>query len=105
VRIAVFAISGATAALAGILYAGRIQAAQYTLGTNDLFTVIAAVIIGGTSLFGGSGSVLGAVVGALLLATLNNGLILFGLNVAEQTIALGLIILAAVIIGLREQGE
>ncbi|HXE45912.1 MAG TPA: ABC transporter permease [Conexibacter sp.] len=105
VRIAVFTISGATAALAGILYAGRIQAAQYTLGTNDLFTVIAAVIIGGTSLFGGSGSVLGAVVGALLLATLNNGLILFGLNVAEQTIALGLIILAAVIIGLREQGE
>jgi ribose transport system permease protein len=105
VRIAVFMISGGTAALAGILYAGRLQAGQYTIGTNDLFSVIAAVIIGGTSLFGGRGSVPGAVMGALLLATLNNGLILFGLSVAEQTIALGLIILAAVVIGLREQGE
>jgi ribose transport system permease protein len=105
VRVAVFMISGATAALAGILYAGRLQAAQYTLGVNDLFTVIAAVIIGGTSLFGGRGSVIGATMGALLLATLNNGLILFGLSVAEQTVALGLIILAAVVIGLREQGE
>ena len=105
VRVAVFMISGGTAALAGILYAGRLQAAQYTLGANDLFAVIAAVIIGGTSLFGGRGSVVGAVMGALLLATLNNGLILFGLSVAEQTIALGLIILAAVIVGLREQGE
>lgn len=105
VRVAVFVISGGTAALAGLLYAGRLQAAQYTLGTNDLFTVIAAVIIGGTSLFGGRGSVVGAVAGALLLAILNNGLILFGLNVAGQTVALGLIILAAVVIGLREQGE
>lgn len=105
VRIGVFMLSGGTAALAGMLYAGRLQAAQYTLGANDLFTVIAAVIIGGTSLFGGRGSVVGAVAGALLLATLNNGLILFGLSVAEQTVALGLIILAAVVIGLREQGE
>jgi ribose transport system permease protein len=105
VRVAVFMISGGTAALAGMLYAGRLQAAQYTLGVNDLFTVIAAVIIGGTSLFGGRGSVLGAMVGALLLAMLNNGLILFGLSTAEQTVALGLIILAAVLIGLREQGE
>jgi len=105
VRIAVFMISGATAALAGVLYAGRLQAAQYTLGANDLFTVIAAVIIGGTSLFGGRGSVPGAVMGALLLAMLNNGLILFGLSVAEQTVALGLIILAAVVIGLREQRD
>jgi ribose transport system permease protein len=105
VRIAVFMLSGGTAALAGMLYAGRLQAAQYTLGTNDLFTVIAAVIIGGTSLFGGRGSIVGAVAGALLLAVLNNGLILFGLSVAEQTVALGLIILAAVVIGLREQAD
>jgi ribose transport system permease protein len=105
VRVAVFMISGGTAALAGMLYAGRLQAAQYTLGTNDLFAVIAAVIIGGTSLFGGRGSIVGAVAGALLLAILNNGLILFGLSVAEQTIALGVIILLAVIVGLREHGD
>ncbi len=103
VRIAVFVISGLTAALAGILTAGQLQSAQYTLGANDLFAVIAAVIIGGTSLFGGRGSIVGAVVGALLLAILNNGLILYGLSAAEQSVALGLIILFAVVIGLREQ--
>jgi ribose transport system permease protein len=105
VRVAVFVISGFLAALAGILYTGRLQAAQYTLGTNDLFTVIAAAIIGGTSLFGGRGSIAGAVAGAVLLAVLNNGLILFGLNAAEQTVALGVIILAAVVIGLRDQKD
>jgi ribose transport system permease protein len=105
VRIAVFMISGGTAALAGLLDAGRLHAAQYTLGTNDLFNVIAAVIIGGTSLFGGRGSVLGAIAGAVLLSVLNNGLILFGLNSAEQTVALGLIILVAVLIGLREKAS
>jgi ribose transport system permease protein len=94
-----------TAAVAGILTAGQLQAAQYTLGANDLFAVIAAVIIGGTSLFGGRGSIVGALMGALLLAILNNGLILYGLSSAEQSVALGLIILIAVVIGLREQAD
>jgi len=105
VRVATFVISGMTAALAGVLTAGQLQAAQYTLGANDLFAVIAAVIIGGTSLFGGRGSIVGALMGALLLAILNNGLILYGLSAAEQSVALGLIILVAVVIGLREQKD
>ncbi len=105
VRVAVLVVSATSAALAGMLYAGRLEGARYTLGENDLLPVIAAAIIGGTSLFGGRGSIVGAVVGALLLATLNNGLILYGLSVSEQRIALGAILLFAVALSLRERKE
>jgi ribose transport system permease protein len=91
-----------TAALAGLLYAGRLEGARYTLGETDLLTVIAAVIVGGTSLFGGLGSVFGSVVGAVLLSIINNGLIIAGLDVSQQMIVKGVIILLAVALSLRE---
>jgi ribose transport system permease protein len=103
VRLAVLMISGGLAALAGLLYAGRLQAAKYTLGETDLMTVIAAVIVGGTLLNGGKGSVVGALVGSLMMGMLNNGLILMGLSVSDQMIVRGLIILAAVAVSLREK--
>ena len=102
VRLAVLMLSGACAGLAGLLYAGRLQAAKYTLGESDLMTVIAAVIVGGTRLAGGNGSVIGALAGSLLMGMLNNGLILMGLAVADQMIVRGLIILIAVAVSLRE---
>ncbi|HZD09819.1 MAG TPA: ABC transporter permease [Candidatus Binatia bacterium] len=102
IRIAVLVISAMTASLAGLLYTGRLAGARYTLGEADLLTVIAAVIIGGTSLFGGRGSVVGAVVGSIIMGMLNNGLILMGLEVAEQMIARGIIIILAVALSLRE---
>ena len=102
IRIAVLVISAASASLAGLLYTGRLAGARYTLGEADLLTVIAAVIIGGTSLFGGRGSVIGAVVGSIIMGMLNNGLILMGLDVAEQMIARGVIIILAVALSLRE---
>jgi ribose transport system permease protein len=105
VRIGVFVMSGAAAAVAGLLYAGRLEGARYTFGENDLLLVYAAAIIGGTSLFGGRGSIVGAVVGAVLRTMLNNGLILFGLNVAEQRIALGVILLVAIALSRRERGQ
>jgi ribose transport system permease protein len=101
VRIAVLLGSATAAAVAGLLYAGRLQGARYTLGEADLMTAIAAVIVGGTSLFGGKGTVVGAVVGSLLMAMLNNGLILAGLSVSQQMVARALIILIAVSISLR----
>lgn len=101
VRMMVLIGASTTAALAGLLYAGRLQGARYTLGETDLMTVIAAVIVGGTSLFGGRGSVVGALVGSLLMATINNGLILQGLNVSQQMIVRGVIILIAVSLSLR----
>jgi ribose transport system permease protein len=101
VRVMVLVGSATTAALAGLLYAGRLQGARYTLGEADLMTVIAAAIVGGTSLFGGKGSVIGALVGSLLLSMLNNGLVLSGLTVSQQMIARAVIILIAVSLSLR----
>ena len=102
-RLSVFILMSATAALAGLLYAGRLEGARYTLGETDLLTVIAAVIVGGTSLFGGRGSVVGSVVGAVLLSIINNGLIIAGLSVSQQMIVKGVIILVAVALSLREE--
>jgi ribose transport system permease protein len=102
VRFAVLVLSGASAALAGVLYTGRLQGATYTLGEQDLLVVIAAVVIGGTRLFGGRGSVIGALLGSLILGTLTNGLILWGLSSSEQMIAQGVLLLIAVSLTLRE---
>ena len=105
IRLAVLTISGGLAGLAGLLYAGRLQAAKYTLGETDLMTVIAAVIVGGTLLNGGKGSIVGALVGSLMMGMLNNGLILMGLSVSDQMIVRGLIILTAVAVSLRDKSR
>jgi ribose transport system permease protein len=102
IKITAFIISGAAAALAGMLYAGRLHGARYSLGETDLLTVIAATVIGGTSLFGGKGSVVGAVIGSWIMGMLNNGLILMGFTVAEQMMARGAILILAVALSLRE---
>ena len=102
-KVAVLMLGAGTAALAGMLYAGRLQGARYTLGENDLMTVIAATVIGGTSLFGGRGSIVGALVGSLLVGMLNNGLLLMNLSVSDQLIARGVIIILAVALSLRER--
>jgi ribose transport system permease protein len=102
VRFSVLVLSGMLAAFAGILYAGRLHGARYTLGETDLLTVIAAVIVGGTRLNGGYGSIVGALIGSLLMSMLNNGLILMGYQPSDQMIARGLIILIAVALTLRE---
>lgn len=96
VKLLVFVMSGMAAALAGILYAGRMGAGRYTFGDGDELTAIAAVILGGTSMAGGTGFVIGALVGSLLMGMINNGLILGGLSVSQQTIVRGVIIILAV---------
>lgn len=101
-RIYTLVISSIAAALAGLLYAGRLHGARYTLGEADLLTVIAAVAIGGTSLFGGRACIIGAVLGSWLMGVINNGLILSGFSTNEQMIARGLILIIAVAIGVKE---
>jgi len=101
-RFFVMTLSGALAGLAGLLYAGRLHGARYTLGEGDLMTVIAAAIVGGTRLNGGEGSIVGALIGSLLMGMLNNGLILMGYEPSDQMIARGLIILVAVALTLRD---
>lgn len=91
--------SGMLAGLAGMLYAGRMHAGRYTFGEGDELSVIAAVILGGTSLFGGVGTVIGTVIGSLMIGTINNGLIIMGLDVSQQNIVRGLIIILAVALG------
>jgi ribose transport system permease protein len=105
VRIASLVICSSTAALAGLLYVGRLHSARYTLGETDLLTVIAAAVIGGTSMAGGRGSIVGALIGSLVMGVLNNGLILMGFSVTEQDIARGVIIIVAVAVSLREAPE
>jgi ribose transport system permease protein len=92
----VMLVSSVVAAIAGMLYAGRLESGRYQWGTGDELSVIAAVILGGTSLFGGAGSVVGALFGSLLIGLINNGLILAGLDNSQQQIIRGLIIIVAV---------
>jgi ribose transport system permease protein len=98
VRLTVFVLSGTAAALAGMLVAARISSAQTNSGTGLELTVIAAVIIGGTSLFGGSGTIAGTLLGALLMSVISNGLVLAEIDPFYQNIVVGCIIVAAVAI-------
>ncbi len=96
VKMAVLVISSVTAALAGMLYAGRLQSGRFQLGEGDELSVIAAAVLGGTALFGGRGTVIGSIFGALMIGVINNGLILMGLEYSQQLIARGGIIILAV---------
>ena len=96
-------ICGGMASIAGILYAGRMHGARYTLGENDSMNIIASVVIGGTSFSGGKGTVFGTLLGSLVIGMLNNGLLLLGLTVNEQMMARGVVILVAVLLSLREK--
>jgi ribose transport system permease protein len=99
VKLYCFLITGAAAGLAGMLYSGMMQTARYNFGTGAELAVIAATILGGTSLFGGKGTIIGTFVGALLIGTINNGLIIMGLDVSEQNMIAGAIIIVAVAFG------
>ena len=96
IKMQVLIISSITAAFAGMLYAGRLRSGRFQLGEGDELSVIAAAVLGGTSLFGGFGSVVGSIMGALMIGLINNGLILMGLEFSQQLIARGVIILLAV---------
>jgi ribose transport system permease protein len=96
IKLLVLIISSVAAAVAGMLYAGRLHSGRFQLGEGDELSVIAAAVLGGTSLFGGFGSVIGSIVGALMIGLINNGLILMGLEFSQQLIARGVIIILAV---------
>ncbi|MEG1846924.1 MAG: ABC transporter permease [Lachnospiraceae bacterium] len=98
VKITSFMMSGLFAAFAGVLYAGRLQAGRYSYGEGDEMSVIAAVVLGGTAMSGGTGSVIGALFGSILMGMINNALILANLSSAQQTVVKGGIIVIAVAI-------
>lgn len=98
VKIMAFMISGMLAAIAGFILTARLGTAQPTAGTGLELSAIAAVIIGGTSLAGGRGALLGTVVGAVLLSMIDNGLNLLNVSPFLQGVVKGLVILFAVYI-------
>lgn len=95
-RILAFMISGVCAALAGMVNIARLGAAESNAGTGYETFAIAAVIIGGTSFFGGQGKIAKVVVGGLIIGVINNGLNMVGLSAYYQQIAMGALIIVAV---------
>jgi ribose transport system permease protein len=100
-KVAVYAVSGLLAALAGIVITARLESAQPTAGTSYELDAIAAVVLGGTSLMGGRGTLFGTLVGALIIGVLNNALNLMDVSSYYQMIAKGAVILLAVLVDSR----
>ena len=96
VKILIYGISGLTAAVSGVLLSARLASGQPTLGQGNELDAIAAVVLGGTSLFGGRGQLWGTIVGGLILSVLGNGLNLIGVSSFWQLVVKGVVLLAAV---------
>jgi sugar transport system permease protein len=100
IRIQVFAITGVLAALTGVLMASRLGSGNSGAASGLEFDIIAAVVVGGTSLFGGRGTMLGTLLGIIFIAALVNGLVLLGVDPFAQGIVRGFVILAAVMVNI-----
>ena len=100
-------MSGVASAITALLLVARLDSAQPIAGLSYELDAIAAVVIGGASLLGGVGTVLGTLVGALIMSVLRNGLNLLGVSAYVQQVAIGVVIVAAVAIdmGLRRRAD
>ena len=94
--VSVYALSGVLAAFAGLVVIARVNAADSGTGEELLLTAIAAVCLGGTSLFGGAGGVIGTAIGSLILALVVNGMNMLGIATFWQAFAMGVIVILAV---------
>lgn len=95
IKIAVYSISGLLAGVAAILLVARVGAAEPAANTTFLLNSVAAVVLGGVSLMGGRGNILGPIIGALLLTVLTNGLTLMNVSQFYQPLAVGIVVIAA----------
>jgi len=103
VKMGVYAIAGVLSALAGIIVTSRLSSAQPTAGAGYELDAIAAVVVGGTSLMGGSGRVMGTLIGALIIGFLNNALNLLDVSSYYQMIAKAIVILLAVLVDTKSK--
>ena len=103
-KVYAFVLSGTMAGLAGALAAARVGAAGPTLGQDLLLNTLAAIVVGGTSLSGGIGGVHRTLIGVLIIALLDNGLNLMGVNQYAQMMVKGAVVIAAVLIG-QDRGK
>lgn len=95
IKLAVYVIAGALAGVAAILLVARVGAAEPAANTSFLLNSVAAVVLGGVSLFGGRGSIFGPILGALLLTVLTNGLTTLGVSEFYQPLAVGIVVVLA----------
>ncbi|MBN9411134.1 MAG: ABC transporter permease [Burkholderiales bacterium] len=100
-RVLLFAQTGGLAALAGLLMTSRLGSGNPNIGYGVEFAVITAVIVGGASLYGGKGSMLGTLLGGLFIVVLNNAMVLLGINSYAQDVANGVVVLLAVLVSSR----
>jgi ribose/xylose/arabinose/galactoside ABC-type transport system permease subunit len=103
VKMFVYTVAGLLAAVSGIILLSRLVSAQPSAGLGFELPVIAATIIGGTSLLGGEGTVLGAVLGAAIIGVLENGMVLLGVNTYAQQAVTGSVIILAVSIDIWQK--
>ena len=94
----IYMVSAGCAALAGFLYNVRFTNGAANAGEALLLDSIAAVVIGGASLFGGAGTIIGTVIGALIIAVIQNGLVILAINPFWQFVAVGIVIILAVLV-------
>jgi ribose/xylose/arabinose/galactoside ABC-type transport system permease subunit len=98
IKISTYILSSLSATFVGIIMTSRIESGQVSLGTGREMTIIAAVVIGGTSALGGSGTILGTVIGGFLMSIVENGMVLMRVSVYWQSIVIGIIMIAAVLL-------
>ncbi|HYO29562.1 MAG TPA: ABC transporter permease [Thermomicrobiales bacterium] len=104
-KLAVYVLMGTAAGIAGVMWSSRLNSTQPTVADGEELNAIAAVVIGGTSLFGGVGTVVGTLIGAVLMAVIRNGLNLLHISAFFQQIVIGAVIILAVLIDrLRQRG-
>ncbi len=104
-KIVVYTLNGAICGIAGLLIASRLNSAQPALGQGYELDAIAAVVIGGTSLSGGTGTILGTIIGAFIMSVLTNGLRIMSVAQEWQTVITGVIIIAAVYTDILRRGR
>jgi ribose/xylose/arabinose/galactoside ABC-type transport system permease subunit len=101
IKFLIFVLSGALAGLGGGVLTAQLGSGSPTMATGFELTAISAVVIGGTSLTGGSGSIVGTIVGGLVMATLANGMVILGVSTNVQTVLTGVVLVAAVLISIQ----
>ncbi len=105
VKMSVYAISGVLAALAGMIFVSRVNAGQPTVGPSWLMPSITAAIIGGTTLSGGVGTIIGSIIGAVFMGVLSNGIVLMDISAYWERVIIGMVVIIAVLIDVLRQRQ